>query len=506
MKRRKIMFSILFVLAIVAAGIVMTMPRALSIRPRIWFPEPVDVFATDQASMSDSAVGTIKLLTVTENEDGPGLQARPVDPATLASFPGAAPINFGQHYTYAVGPDRKTLAVIIWPSGSDNAGGALHLIDLETWTDTPADLRLDNYVGNLTFGAAGKTLYWTIPAAHDLTQGMPLDYQLYRYDLDSRQLSTVVRLPSSFMPWGQQPILPTGKLAIFGVPTDSENLAEDAPHVLIVDLARDRITADMRLDGVKAGQFRENLTNATPPARGESWQYVTYNPGLAWDLENSLLYIVHADEDKVTVVDLAREAIAQQTRLHPQRSFLEWLSASLTLTAQAKGGPELQVRAVLSRDGKRLYVFSQDTETGQLKAAKLRVIATDGMREVSHIDDLLTDFALTPDDKSLLVVKGETVNLYGFDMMVSRDVYVLDAETLQEHAHVRADRTDNLWFDGFSPDGRYAYMNGASAQWVEGSGWRDWRTPWQLLDLNSYRLTSSSDSTGSYAALLHIIP
>jgi hypothetical protein len=453
MKRRKIMFSILFVLAIVAAGIVMTMPRALSIRPRIWFPEPVDVFATDQASMSDSAVGTIKLLTVTENENGPGLQARPVDPATLASFPGAAPINFGQHYTYAVGPDRKTLAVIIWPSGSDNAGGALHLIDLETWTDTPADLRLDDYVGNLTFGTAGKTLYWTIPAAHDLTQGMPLDYQLYRYDLDSRQLSTVVRLPSSFMPWGQQPILPTGKLAIFGVPTDSENLAEDAPHVLIVDLARDRITADVRLDGVKAGQFRENLTNATPPARGESWQYVTYNPGLAWDLENSLLYIVHADEDKVTVVDLAREAIAQQTRLHPQRSFLEWLSASLTLTAQAKGGPELQVRAVLSRDGKRLYVFSQD-----------------------------------------------------FDMMVSRDVYVLDAETLQEHAHVRADRTDNLWFDGFSPDGRYAYMNGASAQWVEGSGWRDWRTPWQLLDLNSYRLTSSGDSTGSYAALLHIIP
>jgi hypothetical protein len=143
---------------------------------------------------------------------------------------------------------------------------------------------------------------------------------------------------------------------------------------------------------------------------------------------------------------------------------------------------------------------------GLLKATDLRVIAIDGMREISYLDELLTDFALTPDGKSLLVVKGEIVNSYGFDMMVHRDLYVLDAETLQERIHVRVDQADQLGLDGFSPNGRYAYLQGSSARWVEGSGWREWQTTWQLLDLNSYRLISEGESRSSYVALLHIVP
>jgi hypothetical protein len=141
-----------------------------------------------------------------------------------------------------------------------------------------------------------------------------------------------------------------------------------------------------------------------------------------------------------------------------------------------------------------------------LKASDLQVIAIDGMREINHLDKLLTDFALTPDGKSLLVAKGEIDKSYGFDMLVNRDVYVLDAETLRERIQVRIDQVDQLWFDGFSPDGRYAYLRGSLAQWVEGGGWRDWRTVWQLLDLNSYRLISAGESGSRYGVLLHIAP
>jgi len=143
---------------------------------------------------------------------------------------------------------------------------------------------------------------------------------------------------------------------------------------------------------------------------------------------------------------------------------------------------------------------------GMLKATDLRVIATNGMREINHLDELLTDFALAPDGKTLLVVKGKIVRPFGFDMMVTRDVYALDAETLQERIHVRVDQVDQLWFDGFSPDGSYAYLRGSSAQWVEGTGWRDWQTSWQLLDLNSFRLILAGESRSSYAGLLHIVP
>ena len=501
--------TIFLITVIVVTAIIFVIPpmlRTLSVVPLTLSSQPDFVATSEQATAPNSNTSdAITLLAVTEKENGVGfgLQARPVNPATLADLPGFAPINFGHHYTYAATPDRKTLAVITWPSGL-GAGGELHLIDLDTWTETPTDLQIDDYVGELTFGADGKTLYWTIPTVRDLAHGMPRDYQLYRYDLDSRQLSANTQFPLSFIPWSQH--LALGNVAIFGIPTDPNNLAEDVPHVLIIDPMSNRIAADVRLDGVKAGQFREKMTNVTLSAQEESWEYVMYNPGLAWDLERGVLYVVHSDDDKVMVFDLAKGIVVQQSHIRPQQSFLKWISDSLAPTVEAKGGPELGARVILSRDGERLYVFSQETEMGLLKATDLRVVATNGLREISRLDELLTDFALTPDGKSLLVVKGEIDKSYGFDMLVNRDVYVLDAETLRERIHVRIDKVDQLWFDGFSPDGRYAYLRGSSAQWAEGSGWRNWRTMWQLLDLNSYRLISAGESGSMYGALLHIAP
>ncbi|GAB4577419.1 MAG: hypothetical protein Fur0022_01500 [Anaerolineales bacterium] len=501
MKNRTIFQTTLIFVIIATIFVIPPALHTLSVAPPTLSLQP-DLVVTSEQFIAPNAKTSdaITLLAVTEPENGIGLQARPVSPATLAHLPEHAPINFGHHYTYATSPDRRTLAVITWPSGSNNAGGALHLIDLNTWTETVADLRIDDNVSELSFGADGRTLYWTLPAAH----GMPRDYQLYQYDLDSRQLSVIAQLPPSFIPWSQR--LSSGNLAIFGIPTDANNLTEDVPRLLIIDPAGNRIVADLRMDGVKAGQFREQVINVTPLAQEESWQYVMYRPGLAWDLDRQVLYVVHADEDKVTVVDLAKGAVSKQTTIRPQPSFLEWISNSLAPAAEAKGGPELSTRVILSRDGERLYVFRQETEMGNLKATDLRVIATHGMQEISHLDELLADFALTPDGKALLVTKGEIVSPYGFDMMVTRDVYVLDAETLQERVYARIDRADQLWFDGFSPDGDYAYLRGSSAQWVEGSGWRDWWTMWQVLDLNTFSLVSAGETKGSYAALLHIVP
>ena len=505
MKSRMIFLITLFFVVIAAIFLIPPKLRTLSVVPLTLSSQPDFVATPEKATAPNSSTSdAIRLLAVTEKEIGVGLQARPVDPATLADLPGYAPIDFGHNYTYAISPGRKMLAVIPWPSGSGNAGGTLHLIDLNTWIDMPTDLRIDDYVSDLIFGADGRTLYWTIPTVRDSAHGMPRDYQLYRYDLASHQLSTTTQLPSSFTPWSQR--LSSGNIAIFGIPTDPNNLAEDVPHLLIIDPARKQIAADARLDGVKAGQFREQVTNATPSAHEESSQYVMYNPGLAWGLDRKVLYVVHADDNKVTVVNLANGALIKQTHIRPRQPLLEWISDTLAPAVEAKGGPWLGARVILSHNAKRLYVFSEKTEMDLPEAVDLRVIATNGMREIGHLDELLTDFALTPDGKSLLVIKGEIDKSYGFDMLVNRDVYVLDAETLRERIHVRIDQVDQLWFDGFSPDGHYAYLRGSSAQWVEGSGWRNWQTMWRLLDLHSYRLTSAGESVSMYGALLHIAP
>ena len=378
------------------------------------------------------------------------------------------------------------------------------MIDLNTWDDKSIDVQIDNYVNDLTFSADARTLYWTIPTGRDPAHGMPRDYQLYGYDLETKQLSVNAQFPSSFMAWSQH--WSSGNLAIFGVPTDPNNLTEGAPHLFIVDPVRNHIVSDIRIDGVKAGQFYEQGMNATASAQEESQQYVMYSPSLAWDLDRKLLYIAHADDDKITVVDLQRGSVVNQAQIQARQSFPQWMAAALSLTAEAKGGPWLGVHSALSSDEKRLYVFREKTEMGITQSVDLRVIATDGMREISHLNELLTDFVLTPDGKSLLVVKAEVDKSYGFDSMVSRDVYILDSETLQERTHIRIDQVDQLSFDGFSPDAHAVYLRGSSAQWVAGSGWRNWRTSWQVLDLISYRLTSPGESGSLYGALLHIAP
>jgi hypothetical protein len=199
--RRTISLLILIFTVVTIIFVIPLILRRLNAAPLTLSSQP-DLVATPEKAIAPSSNpwDAIKLLAVTEKETGVGLQARPVDTATLIDLPDYAAMDFGHHYTYAVSPNRKILAVITWPRDS-SLGGVLHLIDLNTWTDTPANLNFDDYVNELTFGGDNRTLYWTISTANDPAHGMPRDYQLYRYDLDSRQLSAMTRLPSSFIPW-----------------------------------------------------------------------------------------------------------------------------------------------------------------------------------------------------------------------------------------------------------------------------------------------------------------
>ena len=78
----------------------------------------------------------------------------------LADLPGFEPIDFGHHYTYTMSADRETLVVITWPSGSNNADGQLHLIDLQTWSDRVVYQPVDDSVADLNFNPDGKRLFW----------------------------------------------------------------------------------------------------------------------------------------------------------------------------------------------------------------------------------------------------------------------------------------------------------------------------------------------------------
>ena len=418
----------------------------------------------------------------------PECQARPVNPTSLSTLPSFAPIRLGHHYTLEVSPDLRTLAAIVWPSGSHNRDGVLHLIDLESWTDISTDVRLGDYVADVTFSPDQTELYWTIPTTHDSPHGLPRDYQLQAYNIKSHQLSVISQFASQFTPWMQRTI--SGKVAIIGLSSDSDNLAEDVPHVMIVDPVQKRVSADLQLEDVKAGQFREKATNETSSGQEDAWRYVNYRPGLAWDVEHSALYIAHADTDQVTIADLANGSIKKLTSIRPSTSILEWILAAST--AEAKGGPTTQTRAILDPDGRLLFVASQGTASGGPGTMTLRVIATEEMRVIGHIDRPLTDFTLMPDGKSLLVINDEGARPLATRLPMNRTVQILDAATLQERASVSTDEDDLLGFVGASPDSRYAYLRGASAL--------------LLLDLESKLITSTHEFAGSFDTLLRIGP
>ncbi len=429
------------------------------------------------------------------------LRMRPVDPVTLADIPGIAPLDFAHHYVQAVSPDGRTMAAIIWPSGASNSGGVLHLIDRTTWVDTATAVTVRDYVAGLVFSPDGQSLYWAGSTRHDAAHGIGQDYALSRYTLTSGDLHEVTRFSPSFTPGflaTSGRFLRSGtQLALYGILTDANNLAEDMPHVLIVDLTNERIAADIRLDGVKAGQFQESVGGSTD-------RYALFSPGLAWDRARDRLYIAHADVDTLTVVDLAGGRVLSQTKMQSHRSLVGRIADWLMPGVAAKGGPTTDRQALLSHDGTRLYTISQRTEivtspNGQPRERTvplgLQVIDTGTLQEVRRLDLPASAMMLAPDGQHLLL---HTFRDDGSDSAAPAHaaphmLITLDANTLTERGRIDFDAAFSL--AGFSPDGRDVYLSQPIDPWAK-------QVAVKVFDVQTQRFTAERTLDGYFADLL----
>jgi len=463
-------------------------------------PTTSTVPSAQQAAASPSPL----LVNLTDSAPGSqqALRVRPVDPATLADQPGFASLDFGHHYVRAVSPDGRTMAVIIWPSGA-NSGGVLHLIDLASWTDRATGVRFDDSVAGLLFSPDGRALYWSGGTRHDAAHGIPADFVLYRYDIASGDRRTVATFPASFTPGylstAARFTRSGARLALYGVPTDSNNLAEGAPHLMIVDLIGGGIATDLRLDGVKAGQFRESQAGGSNPF------YALFSPGLAWDPARERLYIAHADGDAITVVDLAGGTIIAQQEIRPRTSLAGRVVGWLMPHVAAKGGPSTDRWAVLSNDGARLFVIGQHAEPTQqpdgqwresMTPTGLQVIETRDLREVAHLDVPANAMMLSPDGRRLILPTDRDDGSGAASGGGTRhQLTVVDAERLIELDQVAVGGALSLY--GFSADGRYAYLSDAAS----GGGTQS-RTIVRVFDLERRLFVAERALDGPFADLL----
>ncbi len=457
-----------------------------------------DPAGTAQAlTRQDTPASLPSLLLVSVGSEG--LRAQPVDPHTLDALPGYTPFELQHHYVHAVSPDGRTLAAITWPGGA-GSGGMLHLLDLASWTDQTPGVTIDDQVDTLTFSQDGKELYWARPTRHDPAHGMPRAYELYRYDLGSRTVSVVTKLPPTFIPWWKEThLLASGeRLAIYGIPVDANDLSEDAPHVLIVNLNAGRIAVDIRLDGVRAGQFRDEQASGAAPG------YRMYTPGLAWDRVRDLLYVVHADADRVTVVDLAQGAVLKQAEVRPKLSLWERAGGWLVGVAEAKMIPGTERRVALSLDGTRLYAVGLRAEAAQQADGTwiggetplgLQLIATDDLSELRRLDLPVSDVALSPDGRRLLLSGAQERSRSGSAAeRTGNGLYLLDADRLEQLAHLQPGVEYSI--QGFSPDSRYAYLTYSVSSQSGGCG--DQKAVYQTLELPSGRVVAAHESPGCF--------
>ncbi len=121
----------------------------------------------------------------------------------------------------------------------------------------------------------------------------------------------------------------------------------------------------MGFDSLLSGEWCLEGCTGSPDQR----HFIRWKPGLALSPDSTHLYIIHADKEVLSSIDLAKG----DRREHPIETAASWLERLLSRTAavaHAQGLAQGAIRsAAVSADGTRLYVltdrYSQDPSTSR---------------------------------------------------------------------------------------------------------------------------------------------
>ena len=378
-----------------------------------------DPVATPSSAESDAPLGSSVLLAVW-NDRSRQHEARPVDPRLGQPLSAYAPIRLGRNYQYVFSPDEKTLAVVAYPSDMHQRDGVLHFVDLQTWRDVTTTLKFDGWISAMDFSPDGAYL-----AAAYFDERTPAGADggaLLMIDVARR--SSVAEAAPGFLPRVLS-FTPDGKsLMAYGTSLDSRSGLSPAVRIALIGAACLGVTWEQPLPHVLDGQYRQAEGDAP-----NAW--IWHTPAVVLWPDRQELYIVHADEDRLTTVSFARRTVAS-TRIEPARTWLERLMALGAGAAHAKMLDGTRKQAVLSGDGTRLYVVGQTGQSTQdankdwqfsQTPLDLQVVdATNGV-EIARLETQATEISLSPD--------GAQVFLRGLEKIGAPWTEVVDTTRLE---------------------------------------------------------------------------
>ncbi|HEX9989393.1 MAG TPA: hypothetical protein VGE45_13075 [Chloroflexia bacterium] len=343
-------------------------------------------------------------------------EVRPVDPATGETTPGYEPITVGTKRDFAGAPilsaDSTRLLVVESPGrmAEPYADGTryqltanvLHLIDVQAWRDVTATL-----TSTLGTGGVGQVAF--SPDGGRLA----LAHHIYRRDLN-KSLDTLALVDTGtgkvllkreieFAPWVVEFNQSGSQVVVYGQPGGSEpgTMKPGPVRLLLLDAATLETVWEQTLTNILSGNWCEAHCDGAHDERVQAF----WEPAVVPSHDRSKLYIVHADEDKLTVADLeARKVSTMEVR--EARSLLEELLSLTAGSAEAKGGQNgVRRDAVLSADGTKLYVVGRKMDAKRGWEADeplaLRVINVDNGQIVASSGLTAFDVSISPDDTYL---------------------------------------------------------------------------------------------------------
>lgn len=418
---------------------------------------PVTTLSSPTASQERAGppapITTLPVPRVDSYERLGGLLMRKVDPATLQDLPGFSPISLGEDADLAVSPDGRSLAAILryFDPYSNQPPSPLYLIDLGAWAikETGVVIEEGLLAALPQFAPDGRSLWWIE------SQGEKAGQVLQRYSLDSQTAHRAIELRWGSTAYDFRP-LGASRAAVYLLEAQAEgdgNLPPPWPRLLVVESGE--VVHNLELGGVLHGWLP---TGPEPDAC--CWN----EPSLAWDVEESLLYVIHAGADTVTVVNL-EDGTLERTEVRPRRSALGRLKEWLAPSALAKEEFARPSTALLSPDGSRLYVsgYAGDPDWNQpghylRDPQPLRVIDTDSVTELARLDLPATQIDLSPDGAWLAATGSawEIDQSGNWQQTALLGLHVLEAGTLRPLVELDPGSSPRLF--GFSPDGRHLWF------------------------------------------------
>lgn len=303
----------------------------------------------------------------------------PIDPANGQRVSGYEPISLGQSFSHAFSPNQHTLALVGFGSGEHPHGGSLHLIDLKNWDDQVYELQLDAHVNAMSFSPDGRQL--------GIAYGSR-ESQILIFDFD--QAAVTKQRSMDFLVFNMKFTAEGNGLMVYGSKLENRftasEMSPDPPIVALLDSAELNVGWISELKGIRHGVVPQNNKSDISADLHQPGEAIYLFPGLIFAPDQNTLYIVHADEDKLTTVDFESGTV-KSTAIRARISWFERLLSLTTGVAKAKVAEGTNKNVVISPDGRFLYIVGQRNDLIEIKEDEWQVKTTPlGMQIIDPVE------------------------------------------------------------------------------------------------------------------------